>query len=219
MSLIPTDLYRHGKSTFALERRACFLEPDAYGDIIATSVGLGSAAVDNCYVYSGVGSGFTTKPFVMHSTAGGDVLIATELQLDGCYAPQARTDKVVLSDGVNRVEFYNTSSEFNANTLYTTVLGGVTKSGTVATYFGFSSLYATGRNQGTQEIIVRCNYRFRVDKNRGEISLWLGDQIKGVAAVTGLENLGTCTWQYVHTATVNASDSLYVKQIGLRLEC
>lgn len=223
MSLIPSDLYLRGRSTFAIERRCSFLDPSAQTDIITSSVGMSlpSTQNDQCYRFAGTQaeneSGFTTVPIVMHSESGGDVAVASELMLDGHYAPNSRTDSVVFSDGANSITFYNTNSNFDGNTLYLTVIGGVTTTGTVAHMFSFSAHYTSSRGGGSD--VLRQNLRFRVDKNRNEISLWLGDQIKGAAAIDGLEQFGVCTWQYVHLPRYHYSHPLYIKQIGLRIEC
>lgn len=221
MSLIPIDLYKRGKQTFAIERNANVYDTGSWADVIASTTGT-VAASNEGYSFTGVSSaspssGFTTRNFIMRSQDDGDVIIAAELWLYAYQPRLASLDSVILSDGTNSVTFSATDGGYAGNTNYTAVIGGVTTTGVIANSFNFGASYASSRNLTT--VYPKFNLCFRADKNRREISLWVNDQLKGAVSVTGLENFTTCAWTYTHTPVYSYTHYARIKQIGIRLEC
>ncbi len=223
MGIIPADLYTIGRSTYALEARCSFLTPSRLGEVIASSVGMTAPATGNNQQFvfkaeaEGDVAGFTSIPLRMTRSDKQDEIISTELIFNGYWAGDKQLDEIILTDGTNSITITGDSNLFNANTIYTAVLGGVTTTGRLATFFSHTALYNNCRGPNGYAW-ARINPRFRVDKDRGELSVWLGDQMKGVAAVDGLKSLGICTWQYKHKPVSNWAHMAYVKEIGVRVE-
>lgn len=224
MGFIPNDLYRRGRQTLVMERRASFLDPTAYDEIIATSVGKDAALTCGQYKFTGASSaspqcGFTTIPFRMYDSAQKDCVIAAELQMDGVMHPNAAKEKVIFSDGTNTLTVYNNSNDALGDTLYTATISGVTTSGVMLHAFNIGANYTSLRPGTSSPEYVRLNLRYRFDKNRNEFSVWLNDQIKGAVHFDNMTAFGDCAFQYVHEGYSSYTHPVYVRQIGLRLEC
>ena len=223
MSIIPNDLYRCGRQTMAIERKAHALDPGAYADIIATSVGKEEGFTLGHYKFVGTSgaasAGFTTVPFDMYDETQGDLIIAAELQLDGYLPPTANIERVTFSDGTNSISVYNDSEAFDADTLYSATINGVTTTGVMIHAFNIGTNYAPSRQLGVAWNYARYNLRFRFDKNRDEFSVWLGDQLKGAVKFDNMTAFGSCTFQLIHEGYRNFARPLYIRQIGMRLEC
>ncbi len=225
MSIIPNDLYKRGRQTCCIERVASFLNPGAYADIIASDVGKAAALTCDQYKFTGVSSaaptcGFTTKTFKMYDDTQGDCVIAAELQMDGVMHPNTCYEKVIFSDGANSITVYNDDNTVAGDTKYTATIDGVTTGGIMLHCFNLGANYSGSRTNSTSvDEYVRLNLRYRFDKNRNEFSVWLNDQIKGAVHFDHMTSFGDCTFQYIHQNFYSGLKPVYVKQIGLRLEC
>lgn len=133
--------------------------------------------------------------------------------------PQSAKESVVFSDGVNSIKVYNESVDYLGDTLYTAVIGGVTTNGVMMHAFNLGANYSAARTGTASLEYVRINLRYRFDKNRNEFSVWLNDQLKGAVKFSGLDSFGDCTFQYIHEGYYSYTHSVYIKQIGLYLEC
>ena len=99
-------------------------------------------------------------------------------------------------------------------------VNGVTNVTSIAKAFNFGANYAASRQLGDVDSYARYNLRFRFDKNRGEFSVWLNDQIIGTAALDSMTSFGNCTFQLIHEGYADGAEKpLYIRQIGVRLEC
>lgn len=134
-------------------------------------------------------------------------------------------DQVIFSDGINSITIAASENSSNGgyaeSTTYTAVINGETTTGVLAPAFNIGARYQSCRGGSANGAVsdIWFNPRFRVDKYRGEVSLWLNDQIKGAVSIAGLENFGICTWQYIHIPASYYMHYATVKQIGLRIEC
>lgn len=223
MSIIPNDLYYRGRQTMTVERMANALNPGAYNDIIATSIGKEENLTLGQYKFIGTSGtpnvGFTTVPFDMYDETQGDLVIAAELRLDGYMPPTGNIERVTFSDGTNSISVYNESEDYLGDTLYTATIGGTTTTGIMLHAFNIGTNYSSSRQLGAAWCYARYNLRFRFDKNRGEFSVWLGDQIKGAVKFDNMTAFGNCTFQLIHEGYRNFARPLYIRQIGLVLEC
>lgn len=221
MSIIPNDLYKRGKSTYRVERAADSIHADGYAAIIASDEGKTSELADGLFAFSNTVAsgetyrgGFQTADIVMkHDTS--QLVYATELTLNGLVSGLAPLE-VTFSDGMNTLRWYSANNLFNASTLFSGTVNGASVSGTAGYRYNLSGDYNACR--GTSGGVYRQNVTLRVDVGRGEISMWVGDQLFDASAVAGLSAFGASHWALSFASATSGEHTVRIGQIILAEE-
>ena len=221
MSIIPNDLYKRGKSTYRVSRVADALHADGYSAIIASDEGKAAALSDGLFVFANTVAsgeqfkgGFQTKDTAMKSGAS-QLVYATELTLNGMVSGFAPLE-ITFTDGTNILRWYSANNLFNASTQFSGTVNGASVSGTAGYRYNLSGDYNACR--GTSGGVFRQNVTLRVDVGRGEISLWVGDQLFDASAVAGLTAFGDSHWTFSFGSATSGERAVKIGQIILTEE-
>ena len=221
MSIIPNDLYKRGKSTYRVSRVADALHADGYSAIIASDEGKAALLSDGLFVFSNtVASGeqfkgsFQTTDIAMKNGAS-QLVYATELTLNGMVSGLAQLE-ITFTDGTNTLRWYSANNLFNASTQFSGTVNGASVSGTAGYRYNLSGDYNICR--GTSGGVFRQNVTLRVDVGRGEISLWVGDQLFDASAVAGLTAFGDSHWTFSFASATSGERAVKIGQIILTEE-
>ena len=220
MSIIPQDLFKHGKSTFTISEKCNFLNNNI-DNILISKLGLESTLTNQHFVFnnsvldgSNYIGGFDTTHFNMQGSSS-TLIYGAELVLEGLVSNGLYSIK--FTDGTNYINCYSADQTFDSDTLFSALINTISTSGSICTYYNMNGDYNTSK--GTTGAITRVNQTFRIDKNRNEISIWVNDQIEGRRSISGLNYFGESWFEVRITNATQNAQQIYMKQIGLNLEC